>query len=190
MTRLLTSHTVRLAVLLSIVGLSVDGCGSSSVGTGPTSETFGTSVQTTVTQPDQPEVSVTTSCVDKTGDSTGPLDLTRVNVREEVDTVTITYRWRGDVPAAGTVLWSTNFTGPDAIKQLGYKILDGEVIAQFVFDAIETKQTDSGTADLGTRKLVARFDGQDVGIIGVPRTWTATLSVEGLDTDSCRQSGG
>lgn len=179
-----------VVALLPIVGLAVGGCGSSGAGTIPPPDTIATTVpEAPALQPEQPDVSVATSCVDNTGDSTGPLDLTRVDVREDVATVTITYRWRGGVPAVGTVLWATEFKGPDAIKQLGYKILDGEAIAQFVFDAIEAQQTNSGTADLATQKLVARFDGQDVGIIGVPRTWTATLNVEGLDIDSCLQDG-
>lgn len=100
-----------------------------------------------------------------------------------------TFYWEGDVPQTGTVLWQINLRSGDrqTVRFLGYKVVDGQHSAQFVFDFEGAWQaTPQPSAHLEAHRLTARFSPLAMEGMGHGWTWEAVLSVDGADVGTHR----
>lgn len=128
------------------------------------------------------------SCVDSPGDADGAFDLTGTDLNAGGDPLDVAFTWDGQVPSTGSVLWVVWVTSADGetSRQLGYKIVDGQPSAQFVFDFASLQQDNlAGSAELGAQQLVAQFPRSAVDDLGEGWTWRAMLNVDGADVDEC-----
>jgi hypothetical protein len=77
----------------------------------------------------------------------------------------------------------------NTVRQLGYKIVDGERSALFVFDLGRAQQQNLDTPEsLGGNRLIVRFPQQALADMGLGARWKAVLNVDGADVDGCRLS--
>ena len=84
----------------------------------------------------------------------------------------------------GCVLWQINVHSGDgqSIRFLGYKIVDGQLSAQFVFDFGGAWQANpEPDADVEAHRLSARFSPLAMQGMGADWTWEAVLNVNGDD---------
>jgi hypothetical protein len=96
--------------------------------------------------------------------------------------VLLTFDCPGEPPKSGTVIWSTTLIGKGGngpIRQLGWKYLDGSLIAFFSFDHVAVQQQNL----LGIPRRVgslwsARFPLSAIAGIGAGDTWRATVETE------------
>lgn len=143
---------------------------------------------TTTSTASDPSAPAATACPDTEGDSTGVLDLTNVELDSSNDIVAVTFEWSGTVPQSGSVLWVATVSAADGStsRQLGYKIVDGEKSAHFVFDLGSATQDNlEGDVRLEAQTLVADFPTSAVNDLGEGWTWRAALNVDGIDVDTC-----
>ncbi len=124
------------------------------------------------------------SCEDPTGDSKGPLDLTLLTIAKTPDEVLFIYEYEGSVPMSGSVL----FVSSDGLKQYGYKLVDGQESAHFVFDFSTAQQENVDlAAEVEATEARVSFAVRAVDIAKLAGG-TATISVEGTDVDECTLS--
>lgn len=102
--------------------------------------------------------------------------------------VRVTWTYSGDLPAAGTVLFS--LTGANqagtVVKQLGYKTLDGQQIAYFVFDSSSKQLNLAGFPDTSVPgEISAVMPSAAVDALGQNWHWSSSLNVNGHDVDIC-----
>lgn len=122
------------------------------------------------------------SCEDPAGDSTGALDMTSVTVSKADDKIVFTYVHSGSVPTTGSLLFSV-LAGT---KQYGYKQVDGQESAHFIFDFSASQQvTVEDDAEVGPTETSVTFaaDAVDVATLA---GGTATINIEGTDVDECQ----
>ena len=103
-----------------------------------------------------------------------------------VDPMVGTFTWEGQVPSVGSVLWQITMRSGDGntVRFLGYKIVDGEPSAQFVFDLGGAWQANpQHDAVLERNRLTARFNPLALQGMGDDWTWDAVLNVNGDDVD-------
>lgn len=178
-------RTVLLSV--TVAALTLVGCG------GDPDETVGpptTDIPTTLGSSTATS-GVASVCEDAAQDSTMAIDLTRVSLDTTGAGVTLTYEWDGSVPPAGSVLWVTTVSSANGntARQLGYKLVDAQPSAYFVFDFSAAQQENlSGSVHLTSQQLVASFPGPAVSDLGDGWRWTAVLNVDGNDADTCEPS--
>lgn len=108
--------------------------------------------------------------------------LTGASAQLDKDGVLVSFECAGAPPTVGTVIWSTFLIGRgDAgpVRQLGWKFLDGRLIAYFVFDHVAARQVNlpGGPQRVGNR-WTARFPTSAAGGIQSGDTWRATVETE------------
>ena len=98
--------------------------------------------------------------------------------------MTIVFEWNGSIPDHGSVLWSVTAVNSDSdtVRQFGYKIVDGETSAHFVFDFNAVRQDNHPEdVDLTEGRLEARFPRSVIAALGDEWTWEAALCIDGTD---------
>lgn len=126
-------------------------------------------------------VAASPGCVDVSGDSTVSLDLTSLAVDLTQDQVLFVFTYRGAIPTAGTLLFSTLSGG----KQYGYKTVDGKESSHFVFDFSTSKQENiEAEAVVGPTEATISFPRAAVDVEALAEG-TASLNVDGQDVDEC-----
>jgi hypothetical protein len=133
---------------------------------------------------------VDSSCV--SAEVGAPVDLMGVSVHLGVSgyagtAARVVWSYQGDLPAAGTVLWSLSATdrGGNNAVQLGYKTLDGNQIAYFTFTGAK-QQNLSGAPDVSVPGQVAAvLPSAAVAALGSEWHWKAVVNVDGKDIDRC-----
>lgn len=117
-------------------------------------------------------------------------ELTRVAVSHEGrDDVEVHFEWNGRIEESNSVLWSVTFTSPEGhSRQLGYKIVDGQHSAQFVFNHTTARQTnfERDVDIVGTGSLTARFPYDLAADLGPVEncTWRGVLTIDGKDVST------
>lgn len=114
------------------------------------------------------------------------MNLTSTTLMATNDRVIVTFNWDDDVRDANSVLWTvTAVDQSGGLWQLGYKLVDGEFSAQYIFDFTNAKQTSAGALhNLERGTLTVEFQpaaGLDF------KTWTwhmAVLTIDGEDVAS------
>lgn len=113
--------------------------------------------------------------------------LTNVVVDGQADPIEVRFEWDGDLAGARSVLWTIWLARADGSggRQLGYKIVDGEFSAHYVFDSALARQENltDHAANLAGRALSAEFPASALEGFGDMWTWYAVLNVNGDDVD-------
>src|SRR5262245_19009996 len=94
------------------------------------------------------------------------------------------FTWEGQVPHTGSVLWQIVIHSDvrQTIRRLGYKIVDGQPSAQFVWDAGGAWQaTPEHDADLEANRLTARSNPLALHGMDAGWSWEGVLNVDGDD---------
>ncbi len=113
--------------------------------------------------------------------------LTVVDVDATNDPLRVTFEWAGGVRRSKSVLWVvwvSRADGGDA-RQLGYKIVDGQFSAHYVFDFATAQQQNltDYAARLSEQSLVVEFPMSAVAGLGDDWRWRAVLNIDGDDVD-------
>jgi hypothetical protein len=112
------------------------------------------------------------------------MNLTDVTFDASSDPLVATFTWTGQVPRRDAVRWQIKLTNGDkeAIRYLGYKIVDGKHSAQFVygFGGCMASQPNTGRGTGGNR-LTVWFNSLAMTNMGVDWTWQALLTIDGKD---------
>lgn len=121
------------------------------------------------------------------------LEYVSTSVEVDGDLVAFTHEWRGDLQWRGTVLWSVVVRDPASgeTRQVGYKLVDDEDAAQFVFDHtgrpmqtnFEFDRTLEHDVTVGREggRVVARFPVAALPDLGAGTTYSWTINVDGED---------
>jgi hypothetical protein len=110
--------------------------------------------------------------------------LVGATVARDADRVQLTYEVVGTLPDQGSWLLTTTFTrGEDGpVHQFGLEVVDGRVVATFVFDfASATQHNYSDVVPQHTRGtwiVPFAIGGRDLGASG---SWHADLAIDGHD---------
>lgn len=115
------------ALALVALALVASACSSKSVTDGATSPSV---VPTTRQDSAGAAATAPSSCVDTAGDSSGSLDLVSLTVSSVQERVLFSYAYTGSVPPTGSVL----FVVSAGNLQYGYKLVDGQESAHYVFN--------------------------------------------------------
>ncbi|GAA2027697.1 hypothetical protein GCM10009740_16700 [Terrabacter terrae] len=110
--------------------------------------------------------------------------LTRATFDTTREPIVASFVWDGQLPRTGAVLWQVVVHSKDrqSVRRLGYKIVDAQPSAQFVWDEGGAWQaTPEHDADLEANRLTARFNPLALHGMGNDWTWEAVLSVDGQD---------
>lgn len=124
--------------------------------------------------------------------------LAGAQVRLDSGGVLLSYDCDGEPPSAGTVIWSTTFYGKAGpIRQVGWKTLDGHLIAFFAFDHVRAQQTNLAGVPRRTDRLwSAHFPLSAIEGIEEGDRWRAVVATEGAVSEQgiegivVRQDGG
>lgn len=109
---------------------------------------------------------------------------TKVTVEQGPVETVVRFEWQGELTGHNAVLWSLFVTDQDGnTRQVGYKIVDDQPSAQFVFDHTVARQTNFPfDACLTETSLAARFAVPALLGSGASRL-RAVLCVDGTDQD-------
>ncbi len=97
------------------------------------------------------------------------------------------------VPTTGTVLYSVTAGSADGKTgyQMGAKFQNGKEIANFVYNKATAKQENiTNGAVAADLQVGARYPLSKLAGLGDSFTWSATVSVNGDDVDSCPAGDG
>ncbi|GAA1340461.1 hypothetical protein GCM10009611_10460 [Arthrobacter roseus] len=105
----------------------------------------------------------------------------------------VTYMLDGELPTAGTVLYSVTASSKDGntAYQMGSKFQDGQEVANFVYDmgsATQKNITNGVTAVDG--EVASRYALGDLEGLGDDFEWSASVTVDGTDVDRCPDGDG
>ncbi|MGV0768703.1 hypothetical protein [Mycobacterium syngnathidarum] len=100
----------------------------------------------------------------------------------------MTIAYDGEVPKAGSVLWSVLANNPDGqMVQLGYKIVDGQRSAYSWFPFSEAQQHNmDGFPDMSTPgEIIMVMPSAALDVLGDTWWWSAVINVDGEDVSTC-----
>lgn len=104
------------------------------------------------------------------------------SVRVDSEGVLLTFTCPGEPPESGTVVWTTTFIGKGGdgpVRQVGWKYLDGKLIAFFSFDHVAARQQNlPGIPRRAGDLWSAHFPPSAIAGIGPGDTWRATVETE------------
>lgn len=169
----------------AVAVLALTGCGSS------TAASPAESVATTAPSPSTfPKATVDESiCKDDAADSTSTaVDIDQVRLLRDGKLMFMTFNTAGNVPMAGTVLYSVTIWSADGktAYQLGTKFREGKEIANFVFNIAKSKQENITNGAVAADKQVStRYPLAQLPGLGDKFGWSATVTVDGSDVDHC-----
>jgi hypothetical protein len=127
-------------------------------------------------------------CDDPAGDATGVVDLRTVRVSaDKKNGVTITYAWDGDTPTMGRALWVTtasNGKGSDVLRW-EYRWSNGNNETAVVDVAADQERLVRGRGVVKDGTLTVKFPASVTNGLGEGWKYSATVNVEGDDSDTC-----
>lgn len=152
-----------------ILALLLTGCSSSDGASAEPAATTTTSVAPTVEGPTAPEGELVWS------EAIGSGDLVSVTIQTDANLLTV--QAEGPTPPTGAVLYSV-LAGP---YQMGLKSVDGDVTV-FAFDSAAGTQVRLDNSYIYADSVVTfRIPLAEIPNLPEPLTWSASLSVEGVD---------
>lgn len=128
-------------------------------------------------------------CDDPAGDATGVVDLRTVRVTaDKQNGVTVTYAWDGDTPQMGRALWVTTASSGSgaAVLRWEYRWSNGNSETAVVEVAAGEERLVRGTGVLKKGTLTVKFPAAVTNGLDEGWAYTATVNVEGDDSDSCK----
>lgn len=182
--------THRLGAGLAVLSLcALTGC-SGSAEPAPASPTTAAPTEEIVDEP-TPSVVPTpkaAGCDDPAGDATGVVDLRTVRVAADAKNgVTVTYAWDGETPSMGRALWVTTASsgkGGDVLRW-EYRWSNGNSETAVVEVAQDQERLVRGTGTVEDGTLTVTFPAAVTNGLDEGWVYTATVNVEGDDSDSC-----
>lgn len=128
-------------------------------------------------------------CRDRVGDATGVVDLQAVRVTADAKKgVTVTYDWKGETPSMGRALWVTTASAGKsggAVLRWEYRWSNGNMETAVVDVAQDQETLVRGTGVVKDGTLTVTFPSGVTGGLDPGWVYTATVNVEGDDSDSC-----